>query len=173
MNRLPPQITQERAVISDCGFYRYWLSREVSPMSKFKPVVFVMLNPSTANAEQDDPTIRRCIDYTKRWGGSHLIVVNLFAYRSTDPCKLWAEDTVDPVGSLNDEALIRATDYAHAHDGIVVAAWGEHGSFMGRSEIVLRNIDKYKPMCLKLNKSGNPVHPLYQRKDAVLMAVKV
>lgn len=173
MNRLPSQITHERAVISDCGLYRYLLSREVSPTSKFKPVVFVMLNPSTANAEQNDPTIRRCIDYTKRWGGSHLIVVNLFAYRSKDPFELWAEDTVDPVGVLNDEALIKATDYAHAHDGIVVAAWGEHGSYMGRSDTVLGTIAQYKPMCLKLNKSGNPAHPLYQPKDAVLIAVKI
>lgn len=171
MTKLPDDIIQQRAVLSDCGLYRYWLSREVSPASPFKPIIFIMLNPSTANADNDDPTIRRCINYTKYWGGSHLVVVNLFAYRSTQPCNLWHEDTVDPVGALNDQAISIASNYAYTHSGIIVAAWGDHGALMSRNKQVLRVIAKYNPMCLKINKTGNPAHPLYQSKKAKLIPV--
>ena len=171
MNRVAPSIIHKRAVISKCGDYRYWLSREILGAPKPKPIVFIMLNPSTADAEHDDPTIRRCISFAKAWDGSHLIVVNLFAYRTTNPRTLWAEDTVDPVGQWNNDAIDRAMDYAYAWDGLVVAAWGEHGSYMGRNEDVLNRIQHTKPMCLKLNKSGNPAHPLYQPKDSVLIPI--
>lgn len=167
MNKLPARIVREKAVISDCGFYRYWLSREIRSTGKIKPIVFVMLNPSTADANNDDPTIRRCIGYAKSWGGSHLIVVNLFAFRATNPDVLWDRATIDPVGALNDEAIEIACDYAYAHEGKVVVAWGEHGAYMDRGYEVLTHIEQFKPVCLKLNKSGSPAHPLYQRKDAV------
>lgn len=171
MTKLPARLVREKAVISDCGLYRYWLSRELRNTGKIKPVVFIMLNPSTADADNDDPTIRRCVDYAIRWGGSHLIVVNLFAFRATQPTLLWDDKTKDPVGQLNDEAIDVACDYAHAHNGLVVAAWGEHGAFMDRGYEVLTHIEQFKPVCLKLNKSGSPAHPLYQRKDAKLIEV--
>lgn len=167
--KLPARLTTEKAVISDCGLYRYWLSRELRNTGEIKPVVFIMLNPSTADANNDDPTIRRCIDYARRWGGSHLIVVNLFAFRATQPALLFDEKTIDPVGQLNNEAIHIACYYAHENNGLIVAAWGEHGGFMGRDQEVIGRIEQFKPFCIKLNKSGSPAHPLYQKKDAKLI----
>ena len=157
----------EKCVISDCGKYRYWLKRTI-PAYEVKPIVFIMLNPSTADGETDDPTIRRCIDFATRWGGSELIVVNLFAYRATDPSVLKEDATIDPVGELNDNAIALAVDYALSSNGIVVAAWGEHGKFMDRAETVLGQLGNLPVYCLKKNKSGSPAHPLYQKRDTVL-----
>lgn len=168
MNKLPARLIGLKAVISDCTKYRYWLSRQLSDTSPIKPIVFVMLNPSTADHCDDDNTITRCIDYAKRWGGTELIVVNLFSYRSTDPDALWHSSTIDPVGHLTDDAIAIAADYAHAHGGIVCCAWGNDGQFMNRGMEVLSKIIQYKPLCLKLNATGMPAHPLYQKKTAEL-----
>lgn len=173
MESLPPKIVNETAVISDCEKYRYWLMREISPLSQYKPIVFIMLNPSTADHTKDDPTIRRCIDYAERFNGSHLIVVNLFAFRATQPSELWAKDTKDPVGSLNDNALSKAIELAHGNNGVLVAAWGDDGGYMGRNVEVFTHIEGFNPKCLKLNKSGNPAHPLYQPKNAKLLEFKL
>jgi hypothetical protein len=131
------------------------------------PVVFIMLNPITANAELDDATIRRCMSYTHSWGGSKLIVVNLFAYRATDPKMLTSKEVVDPVGCLNDEAIRIAANYANRHNGKIVAVWDETGKLLGRSSKVLTNLHSNNVTCLKQNKSGEPAHPLYQKRDLV------
>lgn len=170
MIKLPAKIADESAVISDCGKYRYWLMRKLTTASKYKPIVFIMLNPSTADHKKDDPTIRRCIDYATRFGGSHLIVVNLFALRATQPCDLLAKETVDPSGPLNDDALTKAVQLAKDMNGLIVAAWGNDGSYLNRSEEVFSLISGFSPLCLKLNNSGEPAHPLYQKKDAELTA---
>jgi hypothetical protein len=169
MNDLLNRLIKKRAIISKCKSYRYWLCREVLKSEKFKPVVFIMLNPSTADGLKDDPTVRRCVSYVESWKCSHLIIVNIFAYRSTQPCNLWGVDVKDPIGPLNNGAIMTALNIAYENEGIVVAAWGEHGSYMSRGETVLKSIYKYNPFCLKINKSGNPAHPLYQRKDAQLI----
>ena len=105
------------ATISECGLYRYSLTRvwdDVLPMC-----IFVMLNPSTADADIDDPTIRRCINFAKREGCGSLMVVNLFAYRATSPADMKA--AVDPIGSGNPTTLEETFEYAREHDYRVIA----------------------------------------------------
>lgn len=89
------------AVLSTCGRYRYRLTRTWS--QNRPPATFIMLNPSTADAHEDDKTIRRCIGYARRWGLGGLVVVNLYGYRSTNPDELWKVE--DPVGPDNDHHL--------------------------------------------------------------------
>lgn len=149
------------ATISECGKYRYTLTREWSD----KPAcVFVMLNPSVADAETDDATIRRCIGYAKAWGYGSLTVVNLYAYRSTDPKKLLTTD--DPVGPAND---------AHIRDVIkmvkrVVVAWGANAD-KARARVVLDMIRElyHEALCLGKTQAGHPKHPL--RLSATLKPV--
>lgn len=161
MNKLPARLVDHAAVISDDGRYRYWLMRRFGLDGV--PVVFIMLNPSTADAQQDDPTIRRCANYAKSWGGNELIVVNLFALRATDPKELNRDGVADPVGPLNDDAIDWAVDYASRNYGFAVCAWGNHGSYMQRSETVRgrcerNNIQLY---ALRITQTGEPSHPLY------------
>lgn len=170
---LPAAFVSEPAVISSCGRYRYWLRRNLGPaflgrrlmgMREFRPIGFIMLNPSTADHTQDDPTIRRCMGYADRWGASDLIVVNLFALRATDPTKLWAPDTEDPIGPGNDAAIRVAADYCRAHGGCLVAGWGNHGAYMDRADTVRGWLPELR--FLKINeKTGQPAHPLYLKGD--------
>jgi hypothetical protein len=150
---------EPRAVFSPCGRYRYALSRVWSTGGRF--CLFVMLNPSTADAEKNDPTIRRCIGYAKSWGFDGLDVANLFALRSTEPVALY--DVDDPIGPANDEWIARLA----ARASRIVCAWGNHGSLMGRGDAVVAALvaTGAKPLCLGLNGTGSPVHPLYQPKD--------
>jgi len=154
------------AIISKCGKYRYVLSRTWGGGREF--VCFIMLNPSTADAEKDDPTIRRCVSFAQRWGYSKLEVVNLFAWRTPYPGDF--RGVADPVGPDNDryvlEALARAT--------IVVAAWGRLEMARPRAQVVTKIAEQ---MCKSLNslgvtKSDCPRHPLYVRRDTVLKAYR-
>jgi hypothetical protein len=156
-----------KAVISECGKYRYFLSRELVKSEIFKPVTFVMLNPSTADDKDDDPTIRRCIDFAKKFGGTHLIVVNLFALRATDPKELLMGEPVGPENNMHLENAIKATFH---NQGVIICAWGNHGSYMERADEVFWNIlEDNEPKCLKINKSGHPAHPLYLAKNLKLI----
>ena len=152
------------ADISPCGAYRYTLSRRwgVGPL-----LGWCMLNPSTADASLDDPTIRRCIGFAKGWDYGGLIVVNLFALRSTDPAALLT--TTDPVGPLNDAAIIRAAEDCRE----IVAAWGSHKSAHrgGRARFVAGRLAMQgRPMtCLRTSKGGHPCHPLYLPGDLPLV----
>lgn len=148
------------AVFSDCGTYRYELARGLSGgslLNRATTCLFVMLNPSTASATEDDPTIRRCIGYAERWGHGRLVVANLFAFRSTDP-KALAGDP-EPVGPENDAAILRLAREAST----VVCAWGAHGAYMGRGREVVRMLRGagVEPLCLSQTKAGHPGHPLY------------
>lgn len=151
------------AIISDCQKYRYRLERELvpDPCHARGPVTFVMLNPSTADATQDDPTIRRCIGYANAWDATRLIVVNLFAYRSTSPDALYGMSRDHAIGPENDRHIAEACNASR----IVVCAWGNHGALFGRAADVLHVIRAQqgaKPKALKINgKSGQPAHPLY------------
>ena len=148
------------ATFSPCNNYRYTLSR---CWDKDKPyAMFIGLNPSTADEENDDPTIRRCINYAKDWGYGGLYMLNLFAYRATAPSDMMAAKS--PVREDNDKWLLKISKEA----GIIIAAWGNDGSFKGRSEEIKKLITGLK--CLKVNKSGEPAHPLYQPKKAVPIA---
>jgi len=140
-----------RADFSPCRLFRYTLWRT---WDKQKPyVMFIGLNPSTADESKDDPTIRRCMGFAKAWGFGGLCMTNLFAYRATDPNKMKAWP--DPIGLHNDAWLIRVATDA----GLVVAAWGNHGNHLSRAADVRRLIDGM--CCLGTTKQGEPKHPLY------------
>lgn len=146
------------AVISPCGGYRYQLSRTWSQAGP--SAVFVMLNPSTADATADDPTIRRCIGFARSWGCGGLVVVNLYAWRATDPAEL--RQAKDPIGPENDSHLAAVSAYAAQQDAPLVAAWGAHA----REERIARAValtGMHRLTALALTKSGQPAHPLYLR----------
>lgn len=149
------------AVISDCGRYRYTLEREW--LTGSGTCLFVMLNPSTADASEDDPTIRRCVRFAQGWGYGRLTVGNLFAFRATDPNQLL--HAADPIGPENDRWLARLCDQAQR----IVIAWGAHPKAQARAEVAMRHvIDRHpykRPFCLGATKSGAPRHPLYVPGD--------
>jgi len=144
------------AAFSRCGRYRYALWRR---WGEGDEVLFVMLNPSTADAERDDPTIRRCIGLARAWGFSGVRVANLFAWRATDPRDLRRADA--PVGPANDRWLRRL----QADAALTVAAWGVHGRWQGRDRALLRRLGDLQ--VLGLTREGLPRHPLYVRNDAL------
>jgi hypothetical protein len=116
--------------------------------------MFVGLNPSTADETSDDPTLTRCINYAKSWGYGGVCMANLFAFRATEPSDMKASD--DPIGTENNKWLKKLAKDA----ALVVAAWGNDGSYLERSKQVKELLPNL--YCLKLNKSGEPAHPLYQ-----------
>lgn len=127
-----------------------------------KPLcAFIGLNPSTADETHDDPTVRRCIGYAVRWGYGGLIMLNIFAYRSTDPRRL--AEVLDPVGPRNDEFILSGVAEAE----MTVAAWGVYGNWQRRGDWVRAMLGDRALHALGLTKSGEPRHPLYLRADAV------
>ena len=141
------------AVISEGGKYRYVLSRH---WDKSKPACcFVMLNPSTADVLQDDATIRKCCGFAKLWGYGGINVVNLFAYRATDPKEL--KNVADPIGPDNASALVTVLHEAE----FVVCAWGAHGNLLNRAQEFCAKFACHTLHCLDITKAGEPKHPLY------------
>jgi hypothetical protein len=156
------------AIISADGLYRYSLTRKLNKVSGFGRCVFIMLNPSTADAERDDPTIRRCKTFTASFGCDELRVVNLFAFRATNPQEiLWAKPGTDVIGPENDFHILTA----FSNCKIAVAAWGTNGYYKNRANAV-RELAKANPalklMHLGLTKDGYPRHPLYVKSDTKL-----
>lgn len=157
------------ATFDRTGAYRYTLLRRWA--RRGGKVTWVMLNPSTADALVLDPTIRRCEGFSRAWGFGELSVVNLFAFRSTDPGALYRHAAgfphPEPVGPGNDQAILACC----RHADLVVAAWGVHGSHLGRGAAVraLLTDAGVALHVLGLTKGGQPKHPLYQR--ATLRAV--
>ncbi|MGK9199471.1 DUF1643 domain-containing protein [Sinorhizobium meliloti] len=149
--------TKSSAVISECGAYRYRLERQWDG-DKAK-VAFLMLNPSTADASQDDPTIRRCIGFAKAWGFGGLIVGNLFALRSTDPKALY--DHPDPIGPDNDQHILAIAKSARK----IVCAWGTHGNLHDRGREIAERLEFFDLVALKVTADGQPGHPLYLAAD--------
>jgi len=141
------------ALLSEDRIYRYSLSRTWNTSKPY--ILFVGLNPSTADENKDDPTIRRCINYAKCWSYGGLWMANLFAYRATLPADL--KKVNEPVGLDNDMHITNLSKQAD----MTVIAWGNDGSYLGRDKQVLKLIKS--PMCLNINKSGQPSHPLYQK----------
>lgn len=140
------------------GEYRYLLWRSWRPAEPH--ALFVMLNPSTADATEDDPTIRRCVAFARDWGHGGLVVANLFSLRATDPRELRGH--IDPIGPRTDETLRRAAKTA----GVVVAAWGCGGHLLHRNLAVARLLRGIAPLHhLRLTKHGDPSHPLYLPKS--------
>jgi hypothetical protein len=144
--------------------YRYDLTRLWEAPDSDDPgfVNFIMLNPSTADATKDDPTIRRCIAYARRWGYDGVVVTNLFALRATDPKALLRDP--DPIGLENDAHL----SHWAARAELVVCAWGSHAMAARRAAAVLDLLRSAgaTPHALKLTGSGMPGHPLYLKADA-------
>jgi hypothetical protein len=143
------------AEFSPCRTWRYLLGRQWD--ESLPTIVFVGLNPSTADETQDDPTIRRCIAFAKSWGYGTLLMVNLFAFRATDPREMMAAS--DPVGPDNDRYLRNCNDMGT----LVVAAWGATGGFKNRDREVVQLLERLG--CLGTTKAGYPRHPLYLRAD--------
>ena len=148
----------KNATFSSCRAYRYSLSRIWDKKKKY--VMFIGLNPSTANEERDDPTIRRCANYAKDWGYGGFMMVNLFAYRTTLPSNL--KKVKYPVGSENDKYILILSKKAD----ITVAAWGNNGNLYSRDKQVFNLVPSL--MCLRINKSGQPAHPLYLKNSLKL-----
>jgi hypothetical protein len=158
------------AVFSTCGEYRYILTRRNLKTSVrwVKPALFIMLNPSTADAINNDPTIRRCISFAENAGCTSLVVVNLFALRATNPKEL--KKHKDPIGPENDFFIEKMIRMHKRNFGIVVAAWGANPVAKERGRAL---IEKYGPfLCLGVTKNGNPKHPLYVKADQPLVEIK-
>lgn len=149
------------AEFSKCRTYRYSLWRDLNMLHPEMPgyVLFIGLNPSTADENLDDPTIRRCKGFAQAWGYGSLCMANLFAYRNTEPAAM--KVAADPIGIENDWYL----QHLATNASLVVAAWGTHGAYMNRGDTVRKMIPNLH--YLRLTKSGFPEHPLYLPGDLV------
>lgn len=156
-------LSKRDATISRCGRYRYRLSRHWGNGAE---ATFIMLNPSTADAENDDPTIRKCIGFARRWGLDGIYVGNLFAVRATDPADMKA--STDPVGPDNRDYLEWMCERAAKNGGVLICAWGAHGRYIEQDRTFLGWMDMLDitPKALRLTKDGSPGHPLYIPYDA-------
>ena len=149
-----------QAAFSDCRTYpllrvllwRVWDESKTT-------VLFIGLNPSTADEITDDPTIRRCRGFAQTWGFGGIVVANLFAFRATNPLALKAFPS--PIGPDNDAWLMKLS----RESDIVLASWGSYGAYAGRDQEVTRLV----PMLLTLGvtKAGHPRHPLYVKRGTV------
>lgn len=143
------------------GPYRYTLARTWGHADR---VLFIMLNPSIADANQDDPTIRRCINYARLWGFEGLYVGNLFAWRATDPKDLAdalkrGEDCVGPRNHEVVDSMALASD-------LIVCAWGAHGArFQVVVDQMLETLESRTLFALGRTRTGHPKHPLYLKRD--------
>jgi hypothetical protein len=146
---------QAGAVLSECGQFRYRLWRR---WDQTLPILgYVMLNPSTADATEDDQTIRKCVGFARRLGYGSIEVVNLFAYRAREPADLKAAGY--PVGEYNDQYI---ASVAADTGGRVICAWGSNVKGLGRPGEVLNNLRRLgaTPMALHMNAGGIPAHPV-------------
>lgn len=147
---------QKSAILSPCGTYRYELRRTWDERS---PVGWIMLNPSTADADVDDATIRKCMAYARAWGHGGIVVRNLYALRSTDPRALKTHP--NPVGPDNARHLLRA-----AGEVYTVCAWGNNADPHHVTEYVRTFLTQMADLrALAVTKLGQPQHPLYLRGD--------
>ena len=144
-------LTYSDAKFSKDRVYRYALWRTWD--EELPKLLFIGLNPSTADEINDDPTMRRCIRFSKDLGYGGFIMANIFAYRSTDPSKL--RDVREPVGRRNNYWIKKLDKEAD----MTIAAWGTHGKYLDRGSEVMKLINNL--YCLKKTKDGFPAHPLY------------
>jgi hypothetical protein len=146
------------AVLSTCGRYRYALRRSWAPGPM---MTWVMLNPSTADATVNDPTIRTLISFGRAWGMGSLAVVNLFAWRATKPRDLLGVE--DPVGPENAAAIARWVDLAH----LVMVGWGNGPGGRRMDDLMAQAVASlvatgHRLECLGTNANGSPWHPLFR-----------
>lgn len=153
------------ATFSQCGLYRYRLWRI---WDETLPVVnFIMLNPSTADDVENDPTVERCVRRARMLNMGGVVVTNLFAFRATEPRAM--KKAADPIGPDNDIWIIRESERC----GLCIAAWGNHGSYRGRSAKVRKMLEMMVLSYLRLTKQGEPEHPLYIGYDVQPVEWKV
>ena len=146
------------AELSDDRAYRYFLWRQWNKDKSM--VVFIGLNPSTADEENNDPTITRCENFALKWGYGGLWMLNIFAFRATDPHRMKAAP--DPVGPDNDAYILKVA----AKAGLILATWGNHGEYMDRGKAVIELLHEFDLNYLgTLTKGGHPRHPLYLKAD--------
>ncbi|MEM9161944.1 MAG: DUF1643 domain-containing protein [Cyanobacteria bacterium P01_F01_bin.4] len=156
----------ERSAIFDAtGQYRYSLERRWPAQSSMdrRKVTFIMLNPSRADAQQDETTLRACIQFAQVWEYNVLEVVNLFAYCTAEPKVL--KTVKEPVGEACDRYLLAATQSSEK----IILAWGNHGSWLNRDQAVFKLLADQltKLSCLACNQSGQPRHPLYVPRNTL------
>lgn len=156
MNIKVPENYKNHCIFSEDRKYRYYLRREFKKNPK-KFLAFIMLNPSTANEKYNDPTVERCQNHAinKKYDG--MIVLNIFAYRTTNPKKLL--EIKNPVGEKNNETIIKTIN---KHKNII-CAWGNHGKILKRSNEIKKILKKHKikTYTFQITKKGEPKHPLY------------
>jgi hypothetical protein len=160
---VPSLAVKSDAVLSVCGTYRYRLTRQWD--ASLPPLGWVMLNPSTADHRHDDPTVRRCMAFARRWGLGGVVIRNLFALRATDPGELTR--CSDPLGPLNSAELAEA-----AAEPLTVLAWGagaplELGAHVSSAIAAQCRRRGTSLAVLGWTKSRAPRHPLYVRADTV------
>ncbi|MGZ3611653.1 MAG: DUF1643 domain-containing protein [Ktedonobacteraceae bacterium] len=151
------------AIFDIHGKYRYALWRS---WSVYHPrIVFILLNPSTANEYKNDPTIRRCMGFARAWKFGSIEVVNLFAYRATNYRDLF--NVSDPVGAENNRFIMQAVERCST----VVLSWGTRGTLLDRDRQVMSLLAGRNDLyCLGITKNGQPRHPLYVKGNACLVA---
>lgn len=151
--------TRGNAGFSECGRYRHWLSRNWQPPGEMPPkaLLFIGMNPSTAEADVDDPTIRREIEFSKRFGASAYVKVNVMDYRATSPKQLLAQG-VNPCSDENREVIRRAAESAAK----IIVCWGKlHRPLRRYADNTLGILRGRELWCLGKNADGSPRHPLY------------
>lgn len=151
------------AYIDESGQYRYWLLRQWKQNSD-NFINFVMLNPSKADAKNDDPTVRCCIRFAKNFKFDGMYITNLFAFITKDPNELKKQS--EPIGKENNKYLREKANISNK----VVIAWSNHGSFMNRDKEVISILNQEKTIyCLGKNRPGQPTHPSRLKSNAKLI----
>ena len=157
-----PRVESGPALLSPDRQYRYWLVRDWKPGER--RIMWIGLNPSTADENQLDPTLRRIYDYSELWGYDGFVMTNLFAFRATVPRVMLLHP--EPVGPDNDEHILRIADEVDK----IMCVWGVDGVHRNRSQEVVDLLNEHghfsKLHALKLTKNGEPGHPLYLKKNA-------
>lgn len=175
MKTLPnlPDVVYADAVYSSCERYRYLLAKSTNEKRTMRPehtCLWIMLNPSTATADRDDPTVRKCQEFSRRNGFATTLITNLFAIRSTDPSVL-VKHTADgwPDGEQDNARHLEESIQAYPN---IIVAWGsfKHPEMLTLARRIQNLAGKYKRKlkCLGVNKDGMPKHPLYVSYKAAL-----
>lgn len=151
---------------SPCRRYRYTLEHVFDPLlheNSPRLIMWIGLNPSTADENKLDPTLRRVRGFSAAWGFTSFVMTNLFAFRATDPADM--KRAADPVGPANDTWLATMAGRCEK----IVAAWGNHGFHRDRDVEVMNLLGVECLTCLGLSKTGSPKHPLYIGGDTALV----
>lgn len=150
---------------SACRRYRYSLRHEIDdlPLVGERLIMWIGLNPSTADENTLDPTLRRIRAFTLRERGTAFVMTNLFAWRDTDPKNMMA--ATNPVGPENDATLLNFA----AKSDLIICAWGGGGEHLGRAASVMEMLEGWNASCLGKNADGSPRHPLYLAANTPLV----